>query len=347
MGDVYITGDSDNAWNGPSGQNPLNAFSGSVDIFVLKLLDAGVPGAPTGVTAVADNAQAIVSFAAPASDGGSPITSYTVTSSPGNITATGASSPITVIGLANGTSYTFTVTATNAVGTGPASDPSNSVTPIQAGNPKISVKPTSLNFGSLKTGSMSDPKTITVKNTGKGDLIMNPITIAGTDTDDFAQTNTCGVISPGGSCTISVTFGPTSPFVKKTATMSISSNDPRKPTVNVKLKGTASPPKISVSPKSINFGTVTVGISTPKTITIKNTGISDLVIGNINITGTNADEFSQINSCGTIQEGGFCTVEITFAPSFAGKKSASVDISSNDPRHPVVNVRLRGTGTTD
>ena len=67
-------------------------------------------------------------------NGGSPITSYTVTSSPGGKTATGASSPITVTGLTNGTAYTFTVTATNALGTGPASSPSNSVTPVGPGH---------------------------------------------------------------------------------------------------------------------------------------------------------------------------------------------------------------------
>lgn len=89
-----------------------------------------VPGAPTAVSASPGNAQATVSFSAPASNG-KPITSYTVTSSPGNITATGAASPITVTGLTNGTAYTFTVIATNAAGTGPTSMPSNSVTPSQ------------------------------------------------------------------------------------------------------------------------------------------------------------------------------------------------------------------------
>lgn len=72
---------------------------------------------------------ASVSFTAPASNGGSAITGYTVTSTPGNITATGATSPIVVTGLTNGTSYTFTVHATNAVGNGPESVASNAVTP--------------------------------------------------------------------------------------------------------------------------------------------------------------------------------------------------------------------------
>jgi len=87
------------------------------------------PGAPTAVSATRGNAQAIVSFTAPASDGGSSITSYTVTSSPGSFTASGATSPITVTGLTNGTAYTFTVTATNSVGTSITSSPSSSVTP--------------------------------------------------------------------------------------------------------------------------------------------------------------------------------------------------------------------------
>ncbi|MDR3095196.1 MAG: InlB B-repeat-containing protein [Bacteroidales bacterium] len=89
-----------------------------------------VPGAPTAVTATAGDGQATVSFTAPADNGGAAITGYTVTSSPGDITATGAASPITVTGLTNGTAYTFTVTAINSVGTGLASASSNAITPV-------------------------------------------------------------------------------------------------------------------------------------------------------------------------------------------------------------------------
>jgi alpha-tubulin suppressor-like RCC1 family protein len=81
---------------------------------------ANLPSAPTEVTATADSARAIVTFTAPTSDGGSPISSYTVTANPGHLTATGSSSPVTMTGLINSIQYSFTVAATNAVGTGPA-----------------------------------------------------------------------------------------------------------------------------------------------------------------------------------------------------------------------------------
>ena len=91
---------------------------------------AGVPGAPTGAAATAGNAQASVAFTAPASNGGSAVTGYTATSSPGAFTSAGCTaSPCTVTGLSNGTAYTFSVTATNGAGTGAASLASNSVIP--------------------------------------------------------------------------------------------------------------------------------------------------------------------------------------------------------------------------
>jgi hypothetical protein len=77
--------------------------------------------------------QATVSYTAPSSNGGSVITSYTATSNPGNITATvnqSGSGDITVTGLTRGTTYTFTVTATNVIGTSLASAASNSITPL-------------------------------------------------------------------------------------------------------------------------------------------------------------------------------------------------------------------------
>ena len=89
-----------------------------------------VPGVPTAVSGVAGNSEVVVSWTAPASDGGSVISSYTVTSSPDNKTCSTAGLSCTVVGLTNGTAYTFTVAATNAAGVGPASNQSAAVTPI-------------------------------------------------------------------------------------------------------------------------------------------------------------------------------------------------------------------------
>ncbi len=108
------------------------------------------PGAPIVGTATAGDASAIVSFTPPASDGGDPITGYTVTSSPGGITATGAGSPITVTGLTNGTAYAFTVTATNSAGISAASAASNSVTPKGAQTITFN-NPGTQNFGTTPT----------------------------------------------------------------------------------------------------------------------------------------------------------------------------------------------------
>jgi len=88
-----------------------------------------VPAAPTILSASAGDGRATVSFSAPSDNGGNLITGYEVTSSPGNITATGTSSPITVTGLSNGTTYTFTVKAINAAGGSAPSAASNAVTP--------------------------------------------------------------------------------------------------------------------------------------------------------------------------------------------------------------------------
>jgi uncharacterized protein (TIGR02145 family) len=88
-----------------------------------------VPGPPTSVVATAGNASASVAFVAPTNNGGSAITGYTVTSSPGGFNATGATSPINVTGLTNGTAYTFTIVATNAIGNSSPSTASSAVTP--------------------------------------------------------------------------------------------------------------------------------------------------------------------------------------------------------------------------
>lgn len=114
-------------------------------------VSAIVPGAPTSATATAGDTQASVAFTGPASSGGAGITGYTVTVNPADVApVSGATSPIVVTGLTNGQSYTFTVTATNSAGTGPASAVSNSITP-KATQTITFNNPSAQNFGTTPT----------------------------------------------------------------------------------------------------------------------------------------------------------------------------------------------------
>ncbi len=97
----------------------------------LTATPATLPGAPTLITATPGNGQVALAWTAPPSNGGSAITSYTATASPGGATCTTSGLACTVSGLTNGTTYSFTVTATNALGTGPASN-ALSATPAAA-----------------------------------------------------------------------------------------------------------------------------------------------------------------------------------------------------------------------
>ncbi|WP_084224613.1 Ig-like domain-containing protein [Paenibacillus pectinilyticus] len=137
--------------------NVQNLINGTAYYFVVKsenlgglsaasnqvsMTPATIPGAPSDVTAVAGNGQAVITFTAPTDNGGSAITGYEVTASPGNIIIIGGASPITVTGLTNETSYTFTVKAINGRGSSAASAESNSVTPRIPNTPYEPSNPT-------------------------------------------------------------------------------------------------------------------------------------------------------------------------------------------------------------
>ena len=192
------------------------------------VVPAAVPEAPTIGTATGGYGQATVSFI-PSSDEGSAITSYTVTAidhtnpANGGETATGAGSPITVTGLTNGDFYAFTVTATNGVGTGPPSAPSNTVvpaTPITV----TSVTPIKIPQGDSKVATVIEGSGFTAGNmvsvsatgiTLKSVSVVNASTIrASTSVSSATPTGTYNitVTQSGSSATCSgcltVTAGP-------------------------------------------------------------------------------------------------------------------------------------------
>ncbi len=157
--------------------------NGTTYYFVVKAENAGVfseasnqasatpstvPGEPTRVTAKAGNGRAVITFTAPADNGGSPITGYEVTISPGGTVVTGGTSSITITGLTNGTSYSFTVKAINDAGSSEASEESNAVTPRASHTP-----------------TPSEPSTPTIPdttNTGVDILVNGKVENAGTAT---------------------------------------------------------------------------------------------------------------------------------------------------------------------
>ena len=93
----------------------------------------------------------------------------------------------------------------------------------------VKVSPTSLNFASQKVGTKSGAKNVGITNVGPGILTISGITITGTNSGDFSQTNNCGAtLAVNGSCTIAVRFTP-SAIGTRTATLRVDDSDPTSP----------------------------------------------------------------------------------------------------------------------
>jgi len=97
-------------------------------------------------------------------------------------------------------------------------------------------------------------------------------------------------------------------------------------------------PNISVSPSSVNFGSVILGQIAEQLIGVYNTGTEKLSIKSIAINGSGKTHFVQTNSCSTIEPGHFCFIKATFLPVSEGLKEATLAVTSNDPETPILNV---------
>jgi trimeric autotransporter adhesin len=219
----------------------------------------------------------------------------------------------------------------------------------------VSLNPTSLTFTSQNTGTTSAAKTVTLTNTGNATLNITSIAVGGTNPGDFAQTNTCGTsVAASGTCTISVTFSPTAAGARAASVLLADNANGSPQSIPLTGVGTVSAPTVSLSPTSLTFASqLTTTASGAKTVTLSNTGNSTLTFtgGNagISITGANAADFSQTNTCGTsVAAGANCVISVTFKPATGtstGVRAAAISIADNATGSPQT-VALAGNGVS-
>ncbi len=186
-------------------------------------------------------------------------------------------------------------------------------------------------------------KTVTVKNTGKGQLTFSNITITGTDPGDFAQaTNTCtGSIAAGKTCTISVTFTPSATGARS-ASLELTDDAQGSPQA-VALSGTGEA-QATVSPATLTFAAQTVGTtSAAKTVTLTN-NLSTALAFNITFTGADPGDFTETNTCsGSVPMKSHCVISVKFSPNATGTRTATMNVNDSANNSPQT-VSLTGTG---
>ena len=201
-----------------------------------SITPATTPGAPTITSASSSSSgSTTVNFSAPASSGGSAITGYTITSSPGGFTCTAAAgaTSCTVTGLTDGVAYTFTAVATNAIGNSSASSPSAAVTSAGAPSAPTSVTATVANGSSVVSVSGAN---------ANGSAITSYTVQAYDSTGAAISGKTCTITSPATSCTVSGLTNGSDYTFKATATNGVGTSAESAPSSTVTPAGVPSAP---------------------------------------------------------------------------------------------------------
>ncbi len=221
-----------------------------------------VPGAPTGLVATGGNASAQLAWTAPANNGGSPLISYTITSTPGALTMTvpATQSGAVFTGLTNGTIYSFTVHATNSTGNSAESATSNQVLTVAPLGTDLGIamtSPASVNAGGFVTFAM------TITNNGPGDAAL--VTLTDTLPGTFQSSTTSqGVCTHSGAvftCTLGALKAGASILVNVTV---VSGTTSLTNTASVQLRD-ASGNLINESVGGNNVASSTTNVTTPVT----------------------------------------------------------------------------------
>ena len=206
--------------------------------------------------------------------------------------------------------------------------------------PAAQLAPASLAFPNEPVGKSSPTQTVTLSNTGGSTLAISSVQIVG----DFSETSTCGSsLGAGLTCTFTITFTPTTAG-DRAGTLSVNDDAAGSPQTAA-LTGTGTAPVATISPTTLNFGGQSVGTtSAVQTVTLTNTGNQSLSLTSVTVTGKNAGDFTQSNTCAsTIAAGSSCTVNVTFTPTAAGTRTANLTFTDNGPGSPQV-ASLGGIG---
>jgi hypothetical protein len=220
------------------------------------------------------------------------------------------------------------------------------------GAPAASLSVASLTFAAQTLGTTSAAQTITLSNSGTAVLNISGIAFSGMAAAEFARSGTCQIgstVAAGGSCTLQATFKPTTAGTR-TASLTVSHNA-GSGTAVVALSGTGAlaPAVASVTPTSLSFTQTLDTTSNAQSATVRNTGGQALTLSTIAISGANAAEFalagaSTCASGAVLSGGASCTVAVTFRPTAAGARTASLSVAHNAAGSPLT-VALSGTGS--
>ena len=222
--------------------------------------------------------------------------------------------------------------------------------PVQAlSGPVAALFPASEDFSSITVGQSSSSQLVTLTNTGNQGLSVNSIALTGSNSADFAATPNCTVptvLSPNGTCTISIVFSPTAAGPRQ-ASLAVTDNAPGSPqTIPLTGTGVSPLPAVTLTPGSLTFPTTAQGSTSPaQTITVISAGSATLHISSVLLSGSNPGDFSlAANTCSApLAPNASCTISVTFAPLGAGQRTASVTIADDAPNSPQ-SVQLSGTG---
>ena len=241
--------------------------------------------------------------------------------------------------------------ATLTIGASPGGAAVSTLTGAGIAPGALSISPASQDFGAVLQGMTgASPVTFTITNTGgapSGTLGTRLLPLAGSSFN--VVTDSCtGVLAAGGTCTVSVRFSPASAG-PKTATLEVSGNPGGTAPANLTGVGLM-PAQLSMAPPSFTFAnTVVGGSSAAQSFTVTNTGgvpAGATAALTSTLAGSNPADFviSNDTCTGTLGAGASCTVQLTFKPSTAGSKAASLNVSATSGG--VAPASLSGTAET-